>query len=93
MKLIEMTVRAMAMPGKKAHHQLPSPIAPCELDRALPQVASVGAIPKLRKLTNASSTILEAINKVITTMTGPKALGRMWRNVILRLLTPTALAA
>src|ERR1035437_8076426 len=93
MKLIEMTVRAMHMPGKKAHHQLPLPIAPWALESALPHVGSVAAIPKLRKLTNASSTMFEAISSVRTTITGPRALGRMWRNVILSSPTPTARAA
>src|SRR5688572_27240536 len=93
MKLIPITVIAMAIPGKNDHHQLPRMRYSCELDRAVPQVVSVALTPRLRKLTNASRTIALATIRVADTMIGPSALGSMWRNVIRWLLTPTALAA
>ncbi len=40
MKLIAITVSAMAMPGKKAHHQLPRTWYCWEFDSALPQLMS-----------------------------------------------------
>ena len=44
-----MTVSAMAMPGKNAHHQLPRLSALWALDSALPQLTWVSEMPKLRK--------------------------------------------
>ncbi len=40
MKLIAMTVSAMAMPGKNGHHQFPTDIVFCEMGSALPQLMS-----------------------------------------------------
>src|SRR6059058_5233941 len=77
MKLIAITVRAIAMPGKNAHHQLPRMSEFCAFDSALPQLVWSCRIPKLRKLTNASSTMFEAMISVIETITGPSVLGRM----------------
>ena len=65
----------------------------CSFDRALPQLVWSCRIPKLRKLTNASSTMFEAMISVIETITGPSVLGRMWRKAIRRSLTPAAVAA
>src|SRR5690606_36946718 len=92
-KLTAMTVIASTTPGKNGHHQLPWRRKPFEFDSALPQLTSVARMPKLRKLTNASRTIALAKIRVEETTTGPRVLGRMWRNVIRRSLTPTALAA
>ncbi|HYU50437.1 MAG TPA: hypothetical protein VEO91_10985 [Candidatus Limnocylindria bacterium] len=78
------TVSAIAIPGKNAHHQLPRMSAFCALDSALPQLVWSAPIPKFRQLTNASRTMFEPMSSVIATMTGPRpatAMGRPLRRL------------
>ena len=82
---------------REAREQRPPPVAAGDElrppERMLPQVGDLGSTPNPRKLTNASAMMLPATSSEATTMIGLKALGRMWRKMIRRSRTPTAIAA
>ena len=94
MKLIAITVRAMAMPGKNAHHQLPDDLV---LLRVRQRVAPAEVLGVETEVEEAHERLGHDRGRPRagspTTMIGPRALGRMWRKVIRLSLTPTARAA
>ena len=80
------------MPGKTLiHHCSRTYSTPSETMR--PHSGVGGLAPRPRKERPATSRITVPMSSVICTITGPKALGRMWRRTIRESRTPIVLAA
>ena len=95
MKLMAMTVERDGHAGEeRPTTSCPGCSAFWALASALPQLTCGLRDPEVEDSdTKDSSTMVPAISSVMATMTGPSALGRMWRNAMRRSPTPTARAA
>src|ERR1051325_5522769 len=75
---MESTVRKIAMPGKTAQCGAKSRLSLAS-KRMRPQVGMSGGNPRPRNDSDDSAMMAAATSMVPATITGPTALGRMWR--------------